>query len=318
MSSKALIQLNMVAFLVIVMAGFFGSPKSLAQDVFFDDFETGGLRHAENGFRWASPDSNKIAVVNSDGYITSGGLAGQGPFPERKFENAPGEPGTHALSFYFDAGSSSREKRFSLGGVYPEIWISYWVRVPINYVHGTIGPGPGFRNQKWFALWTDTYAGSSEPTIVFNIYDERNAWSDDGKSGESYSTVTISNATNMNSAHREKFPGFIRFPEDQGRWMHIVARYKIASSRGAEDGIVQWWRRWENEAEYTVLSDRSNLGIGTDTGPAGFTAGYIFGWANGAYESDTEFLMDEFRVSTRSLLDAQGAAPKSPEKIAVN
>lgn len=292
------------AALLLICGAAVPVTSAVADSVFEDGFESADLSHSANGFRWLSP--NNTSVVQDDGLQ-------QG----RQWENGPASDGSHALRFRFGAGSSMSEQRFDLGGVYPEIWISYWIRVPINFRHGSIGTPPGYRNQKWFALWTDKYSGSGQPVVVFNFWDERDAWSADGSSGSSYSTVSISNATNISSGHREKFPDFIRFPRDQGRWMHVVARYKIASARGAEDGIVQWWRRWEDESAYTQLANRTNLGIGTDTGPAGFTAGYLLGWANGAYEDETEFLVDDFTVSTTSLLGTEFTPPNSPEPASV-
>lgn len=293
-----------------------GSPV-WAQVIFEDGFESADLGHSQSGFKWGGP--NRTSIVRDDQYRVWANRESMmdGPYEDREWENAPGSVGRHALRFYYPAGTAMSEQRFSLGGAYPELWMSYWIRVPINYTHGTIGPGPGYRNQKFSAVWTDAYSGSGQPVVVFNLWDDRNAWNAEGNIGSSYSTVSISNATNMSSAHKEQFRDFIRFPEDRGRWMHVVSQFKIASSRGAEDGVVRWWRRWSNETEYTLISDRSNLGIGTDTGPAGFTGGYLMGWANGKYEEDTEFLVDDFKVSKSSLLNPGGPAPKTPELVKV-
>ena len=37
-------------------------------------------------------------------------------------------------------------------------------------------------------------------------------------------------------------------------------------------------------------------------GPDGWSAGYVLGWSNSGYAEETEFLVDEFPVSTESLL----------------
>ena len=197
------------------------------------------------------------------------------------------------MRFRYPAGEAWTEQRYEMGTAYPEVWISYWVRVPDNYIHGPIGSP---RNQKWHAVWTDDYSQHGDgPTVVFNMWP-------DGSGGGSASTVAIVQATNMNSAHRESYPGFIKVPEDRGRWMHNVLYLKIASSPTAGDGQVKWWRRWQGEESFTNLANMESVGLWPNSGPQGFSAGYIMGWANGAYDEDTEFLIDNFTISTESLL----------------
>lgn len=277
--------------------------KAFAEVIFQDGFESGDLLHTENGFSWSNPNSTGVAVVRDDGYVVSGSNAPEGPFPERRYENAPDSNGRHALGFRYKAGASSREKRFAIGGTYPELWISYWVRVPDNYSHGTLG-SPS--NQKWFALWTDGYSQHGEgPTVVFNYWEEATG---------SRSTVSVHNIDGYKSNHRESFSGFIRVPEDRGRWMHIVSQYKMASTPTAQDGIVRWWRRWEHETEYTTLADLNDVPLWPPDHTPGWAEGYVMGWVNAPYAQDTEFLWDDFTLSTTSLLD-RDASPAPPSNV---
>ena len=267
-----------------------GSTQAPKGVQFFDSFETASLEHTNiHGFRWGG--TNRTSIVSSSAGVYTKGESINTPKPEGRNWNA--YAGEHSMRFRYPEGEAWAEQRYEMGTAYPEVWISYWVRVPENYTHGPIGSP---RNQKWNAVWTDDYSQHGDgPTEVFNMRP-------DGSGGGSASTVSIVKATNMNSAHRESYPGFIKVPEDRGRWMHNVFYLKIASSPTADDGQVKWWRRWQGDDSFTTLANMESVGLWPNSGPQGFSAGYIMGWANGAYAEDTEFLIDNFTISTESLL----------------
>lgn len=266
-----------------------GSTQAPKGVQYFDSFETADLNSTnEQGFQWLR--TNRTSVVSSTASVWTKGEAIDVAKPSGR--NWDAYAGNYCMRFRYPAGEAWAEQRYEMGAAYPEVWISYWIKIPENYEHGPIGSP---RNQKWQAVWTDDYSQHGDgPTVVFNMWP-------DGNRG-SVSTVSIVKATNMNSAHREEFNGFIRVPEDRGRWMHNVFYLKISSSASAEDGQVKWWRRWQGETEFTQLANMETVGLWPNSGPQGFSAGYLMGWANGAYAEDTEFLLDNFTISTDSLL----------------
>jgi hypothetical protein len=86
--------------------------------------------------------------------------------------------------------------------------------------------------------------------------------------------------------------------------MKIVVRLRAETSAGAADGLMQVWRRWEDEGSFTQTHNRTGQPIRIPSGgPNGFAAGYLMGYANSAYGQDTEFLIDDFTLSTTSLLN---------------
>src|SRR5690606_25220930 len=119
--------------------------------------------------------------------------------------------GKYSLAFTHRAKpigeDSSAEQRFDLGGSYPEIWFSYWVRVPDNFYHRS---GGGAANTKWLALWTNNYEDRTGVTAVWEYWP-----SSDGSSRIAYRWVGPDGA----SAHQD-YTAFIDATADRGKWMH--------------------------------------------------------------------------------------------------
>ena len=104
-------------------------------------------------------------------------------------------------------------------------------------------------------------------------------------------------------AYRQHMP-FINVETDKGKWMQMVIHLKAQSAEGINDGVVETWRRWESETEFTKFHEQFDVPFKLpDDGPNGFQRGYLLGWANGAYLEDTEWLIDAFTLSTTSLLE---------------
>lgn len=244
-------------------------PAKEAGVIFHDSFESGDLsKQGEAGFKWTH--DNRTAV------ITASNRDGQPP------EAATGE---HALRFRYVAGQAMSEQRFELGEAYPEIWMRFALRVPTNYAHPESG-----KNQKLFRIWMDDY------TPVFSKAGmEFRAAGDDG---DSYFYMKAGH----NFRDRDRAP-FIDVPGDRGRWMQLVIHLKVNSAPGAEDSVFQVWRRWAGEGNFTKTHDKRDFNIDVpEDGSRGFTHGYLMGWANSAYPEDTEWLLDDFTLSTESLL----------------
>ncbi len=275
--------------------------------IFSDSFESGSFTHSENGFRWGSP--NRTSIVRDDGCAVHinpprcvEGNSGQ-------WENGPGVSGRHSMRFRYPALESWAEQRFDIGGSYPELWMSFWIRVPINYVHeNAMGTGD---NNKFFALWADSY--NSGAVIIGGL------WRDSRTNSTRFSIGGIQ-TTQGHGGDIWADGVFWRNPEDRGRWMHFVMQAKMSDTADINSGVIRAWSRWEDSPDYTLLVERHNYEFTAQAGGnSGWSGGYLMGWANSGYAENTEFLIDDFTVSTHSLFIADGPArPKPPTGAEAN
>jgi hypothetical protein len=251
------------------------------------------LRYA-TGFRWTS--SMNRSIVRDDQYIVwKGQPMMEGPVvdPPRQWE---GYTGTHALRFSFPAGNNGfSEQRFSLGKAYPELWIGYWLRVPINWEHGS-----GNSNNKFFAIWMDEYERVG-PTGVIQT---RNS------GGDSKISPYV---RTRNNRHLGEEAGklLIDSSRDRGRWMQVVIHVKMASGASNADGVFELYRRWEDANEFENIFAYDNWDNYHVGGNRGFAHGYLMGWANATQPKSSEWLLDDFVVSASSLLDVDASVPPS-------
>jgi hypothetical protein len=186
------------------------------------------------------------------------------------------------------------EQRFSIGSAQKELWASWWLRVPVNFEHLD---GPSSDNNKLFMFWMDDYSTRGDGSTVGMEYRP------DGSGGSEWYVKVGSGRNTALGGDQGKGP-FISYPSDQGRWMKIVVRIKAETSADAADGLMQVWRRWEGESSYTQTHNQTSQPIRIPSGgPNGITAGYLMGYANSAYGQTTEFLIDDFSLSTGSLLN---------------
>lgn len=248
-------------------------PGPPAGALWFDDFESGDF----DAFPWASP--NRTSIVRDDGCVVHSGepIMNCG-HEERRWESRPGSAGRHAMRFRFPAGEDMAEQRFALPETLPELWICYWIRVPLNFSH----PAVDRDNQKLFALWQDDYEFDGVGTTATFQFRRR------GDGGSGVSNYQIRPGSGGGRHTGESGDASLWTEGDRGRWMHMC----IYARNGAE-GRIEQWRRWEGEADYEQLYEASH-----DLGELPWRAGYIMGWANGPYPENTEFLIDDFMVST--------------------
>ncbi len=283
-----------------------------AEIVFQDDFESGDFKKTNSaGFSWSSP--NRTSIVRDDQYVVNGSSPKSGLIAGRQWE---GTDGKHAMRFRYVAGQAMSEQRYKLGGAYKDLWVSYDLRVPINFRHGS-----GNSNNKMAAFWMDGYEVSGNAkgaTAVWQIRNNGNG----GSNSVIYhleSDTTGRSWSDRHSGEKQSKP-FISYPGDQGRWMTVVYHLKAASSSSSKDGSLEMWRKWEDQGNFTKIHEMTNLNIpAPSSGPNGWSAGYIQGWANSAYSSNTEWLVDQFTVSTTSLLGSgsnstpkEASPPKAP------
>lgn len=277
-------------FSLFVGIGVLASPV-VAQEIFRDDFESGNKATSMNGFRWTEAGRNV--------YITQDPVTGIATKPYQ---------GRYSMGFTHRAKplgeDSTAEQRFDLGGSYPEIWFSYWMRVPDNYNHRS---GGGAGNTKWLALWTNNYEDRTGITTVWEYWPAGN-----GSSEIAYRWVGPEGPT----AHQGNAP-FINPQTDRGKWMHIVHRIRLSSAPGAADGVLQMWVKKQGASTYTQLHNRTNAVIRPAGGGNGFRAGYLMGWSNSGWDQETTFYLDDFKISRSSLLQDSGPVPSPPTSVQV-
>jgi hypothetical protein len=255
---------------------------SAAEPLFFDDFSSGDLSHAENGVSWAG--STNAAVYSGFG------------------RSSP-----YSLRLYFQGGASGSdsfaEQRFDLGigNNYTNITLEWYAYYP----DGTEGLGAKFvhrgdspNNNKLFRLWKgdrlDGNNGYSDYTHKHGASTLQSAnvagdelafveWSDGGEMD--------SNGSHYNPSAARSVENFIT-DDYRGRWvpMKVVSRSATSANN---DGVIEVWRDGTRVLNATTLDSYSIVGAsGND-----FDFGYIMGWANSGFADNTYMYIDDFGIS---------------------
>jgi hypothetical protein len=207
--------------------------------------------------------------------------------------------GNYSLRALYEAGKYMTEQRFHLNKNYTDLWIGYWIRVPDNFYHGRL-------NNKFLSVWPETY--DTRGTVTWQT-----------RPSGSGGAVLVYQDGGVTDNENDGKP-FISVPGDRGRWMHVVAHVKSASSSTAKDGVIQFFRRWNGESSYTKIHEKLNANTWESGASAqGISHGFLMGWANDAYDQNTEWFIDDFTLSETSLLTAQADViiPKPPTLLAI-
>ncbi len=272
-----------------------GCNNKVFSQLFYDSFESLDMSATNSdGFSWTSsvrtsivtqhPVDGNVVVFNGNSIYN---IVNDG-------RNWAARDGDYSLRFRYPAGQDWSEQRFDLGSAYPELWVSFWLRVPTNFSHGAGSP----TNHKLFAIWMDGYEIHGDgPTVTWNFWN-------DGNNGSNI-TVSYSDGGFGGNGPQVQSTPFISYPTDQGRWMNVAFRVKASTNTTSNNGVIEMWRRWEGETVHSQLHLLTDADIAIPTGgPEGWKAGYLVGWANAPYDNDTEWLLDNFTVSETSLLDS--------------
>ncbi len=297
---------NMLAIIFTLLFITFSSYSS-AGLIFTDGFESGNMSTTDaDGFHWGQNNATSIVTTNPKcGGLSSGDSTAI--YNNKAICNGPisgtnwtAKDGNNSLRFHFGAGKYMAEQRFTLGKHYPEIWLHYWIRVPVNFYQGTL-------NNKFLALWVDTYDSLGDVTWQTRP-------NPDNAGG---ATLVVQDG---GVAHGEQFPTpFITYPDDQGRWMEIVAHVKVATTRTSNDGVIQLWRRWSGDKYYTKIHEKLNASVYEVGAPVqGISHGYIFGWANDPYKVSTNWLVDDFSIYDSYTTPKTASDGKRPAKNTLN
>jgi len=265
-------------------ASFFVALSSTvqAEPILVDSFESGDMSATnEDGFAWDK--NNRTSVVSRENLVYSNGYYDV-PIPSGRDWSTKEGLGDYHLRLYYNVGEPMTEQRFNLGRHYKDIWISYWLRVPVNFEHGSL-------NNKFLSVWPERYDRSG--TVTWQTRPN-------GAGGANL----VYQDGGVTSKELGSAP-FISVPEDQGRWMHVIARIKSATGPDANDGIIQFYRRWENDNKYQLIHENRTADTWDDeSDEQGISQGYILGWANDPYDETTEWFLDEFTIHTTSPMES--------------
>lgn len=247
-----------------------------AEILFEDGFESAELSKQQNGVKWISPTNTGII-------------------------DSTAKHGGHSLEFNYkatnDTEDSTAEQRFLLGDFYKDIWISYEIFIPKNYQHRTT---TGANNNKGFLmLWGGDYANPTGFKLGTEFWPNPD--------GSSTASIRLS-GVGFDKHYWGACPNAVKL-SDRGQWIRVVAHFKYATAAN-NDGIVQIWKVYTDGRKELAC----NITNGDWYSPVatGFDRGYILGWSNSGFIEQTKFYIDNFKVSTDSLLDVSDNPPKTP------
>ena len=258
-----------------------GGPSS-TPNLFSDSFESGTLASPTasvdaGNFQWGDMAWSYVVDTSTDTLIYRSTGAVNEPTPVNTWES---KTGNRNLFLKHSANQEMAEQRFTLDPQ-EDLWFRYWLKVPDNFSHGA-------QNNKFFSVFGSTYDAAG--TVTFETRPLTG--------GDSYIYLKDGGAVGGD----EQDTPFIDASADAGRWMQVAIHVKNATASGADDGVIQLYRRWEDENDFTLLLDKQNATRQWESGTLGYREGYFMGWANDPYTAQTEWMLDDVEVSTGSLI----------------
>lgn len=232
-------------------------------------------------------------------------------------EAAAAYEGNRGLRFFFAGaplgvrGHAQQNMRISQTGAHMELWIQYYIYIPLNYYHRSTG-GSSYNN-KFFKIWGANtsyfagYPGSPERDAV-DTGCSTLPFGSNGESGLRYwhGECYVNGASNPAQNYQNHGPNTLAIrTTDRGRWMKFTHHHRQTSSLNAYDGITQCTITRDDDSveELWNLTDVNCYCTlaGTNIPTTGFNAGYLLGTANSGYTQDTEFYIDNLVISTTEL-----------------
>lgn len=244
--------------------------SSAYKSIFKDSFESLNFSKTNSlGFAWGGPGGTEIS--STVGVNDKASLA---------------------FNYFGPYINSTAEQRFNIGEPIKDIVIRFWLKVPSNFKH--VVPAPELHhasNSKLFALWMDDYSAHGDgPSVIWEFWDN-------GKNGSDLA-VHYSVGGYTGAGPHMAFHPFIKYPDDQNKWMEIVMKVRAATSKTSNDGVIQLYRRWKGESAFELFHDIKDANIAPPAkGPIGWSAGYLMGWSNPGYdEAKTVWHVDDFEI----------------------
>jgi len=288
--------LSMLAGVVLAV-----SPAiSFANLLFEDNFATDDLSKHNAYFRWrasgaiTSPGEGASVIDQVSG--PSGSPVNAVRFQYKALNSDLSGGGSYWIAeLRFHLTSSLNEQRTQNGvssTAYPEVWVSYWLRVPDNYAHGPVDPS---NNKGFVTLWKNEYMGPVGAAID---------WWRTGSSGSRIGAWAKENGveqgnrdmpTFVRADHRVDSSGqaYAILPSERGQWVHVAVGAKISTNSTSRNGFIQIYKNGEKVVAWENLNNWNS-----DPSLQGFDRGYLFGWANSGYSADTTFYLTGFKFAT--------------------
>jgi len=205
-----------------------------------------------------------------------------------------GVGGTRSGTIYHKSGQTIW-LLFAQDGLSPTYWSGSITNTTRSSTRTSIAQGAEPANNKFFALWCDTYSGNA-PTIVLEMEPDNT-----GKSIMSFHYVRdgVDAIGHQTPAGGTLFIG----ASDLGKWIDTVLKVRMATSENAFDGQVVFWVRREGESNYTKYFEKNDWQIGAraSNGFKKFANGYCWGWSNSGYGATTEFHESDFMISSTAI-----------------
>lgn len=255
------------------------ASPSYAAEIFNDGFESGDLTHTDDSTRWGAGEtgSGDTITVSTDDPHT----------------------GTYSLKFHFDGNASLSddawaEQNFILGDDYTEIYISYYIKFPSNFV---VRDATGSDNNKLLVVWGDDYSTGGNhysfyvaPNIFYPA--SRKTWVVDewvlDCAGSTDSLVGIGDITNWSLSSLSL-----------DEWHLFEFHFMV------DDGTDTFaWQFW---ADDTLRISGVEMGLLNSPCDSNYiNAGYLMGWANSGYNEDTDIYIDDVVFATTRIGSTPG------------
>jgi len=220
--------------------------------------------------------------------------------------------GTRAMRFAWLASGEDNQTRWGTEVRYSftpegrlhnarEWWVRFKLYVPSSYSHSR--PSTGNNRKTWFFY--------DHEDSRFYLDFERWSMSDGTESSLSLNLAYWAGSERINIGHCHPGKAFIT-TADRGTWIDVAIHVKMDSAADVRDGFARVYKA--PAARGLTASDlyheyrESPACEGWNYGQTakfwggegvGLGAGYILGYANAAYEVDTEIFLDQLEWSTR-------------------
>lgn len=211
-------------------------------------------------------------------------------------ESCPGDSsdGSNSLVFHYspdepEPGHSWSEKRFHLPIDAVQVEMSYRLYIPSNYKHAPA-------NHKSFVLWSGTYGKANA-----NISVSSENWpTENGASPSVYIGVD-----GVNFGHSMKKDRPIMFEDNLGSWIDVHVFLELAETED-DFGRLEIFK----DGEYITGNMNTQVESYAKTplqeqlrySKSGnfIDQGYLLGWANGGFKTETDFCIDNFSIRANS------------------